>query len=622
MWEGAAGRRLFCLRFARSIYTVFEKLKEQKVEGFENHGVEFYPHLGFPLKLPRKDFISLKNYYMSHAIQWHDHFVAFGLTGGFSDVAKSVEHVFEIMLGEKNTKTGCFGRSSIRIDDVVDRMPGRTALIVSLLKDIDCEQENLKINGLRKKGYEEHETGVEGTCLEPLLAHRPQSDILEQTDALYEALAAAVLPSPTSDKDTKEKDRWTALEKILIAKYPVGINKGELILSDRKLSLFLRMIRDVVIGETNLDDDLKVQLIDSINKIRGIKKPGGSPRELLLAACETDRKYGLRTNVLGILNDIVELVFEAVTVHEIRHNRIHGHYSEHFDRVIAGIEITEDKVEGEPEAVIEGPDETAVVADEPEPEKKADPFDDDLDSSEVLGKDWEETLIETRRICEGREEEKPEILRVLVDTSRDKTQTRKHAMRLLHKVDTGDLLVQIRMLHQIYERSKMRNHERFDYSSLRAKSLNYSHIDSIIDETGNIVDLSRIDKELFKLLPDYWPIRKNQPEVIPVLYFNNVLYVAVPEELKIGVDDPKSALLRLKVYMGINIKDCDYEFRFVNPQSWAGLKDLFVHNYSYKQIKGDRVPLKQFIDCAEEDIIIENVSALRRAATKLISVAI
>ena len=498
-------------------------------------------------------------------------------------------------------------------------MPARTALIVSLLKDIDSEQENLQINGLRKKGYEENATGVENTCLAPLLEHRPQSDILEQTDALYEALAAAVLPSPTSDKDTKEKDRCTAVEKILIAKYPAGVNKGQLILSDRKLSLFLRMIRDVVIDETSLDDDLKVQLKNSINEIRRIKRPGGNPRELLLSACETDKKYSMRTNVLGTLNSIIELVFEAVTVHEIRYQRIHGQYSEHFDRVVAGIEITEDKVEGEPETSIEEPDETTVVVDEPEAEKKPDPFG-DLDDSEVLGKDWEETLIETRRICEGRQEEKPEILRVLVETSKDKTQSRRHTMDLLQRCDTGDLLVQIRMLYQIYERSKMRNHERFDYSSLRAKPLNYTHVDSIVDETGNITDLTRIDNELFTLLPDYWPIRKNEPEAIPVLYKNNVLYIAVPDVFKAGENDAQSPLGKLRSYLDANIKDCDYEIRFVTPDSWANLKSLFVRNYSYKQVIGDREPLKQFIGQAEEDIIVENVAALRRAALRELAI--
>ncbi len=617
MWDGEAGRRLFQLRFARSIYTIFEKLKEQKVEGFEDHGVEFHPHLGVPLRLPRKDFINLKNYYMSHAIQWHDHFVAFGLTGGFSDVAKSIENAFIILFGEKNSKTECFGSSHIQINDVVDRHPTRTALIVSLLRDVDTEfkPDNIKITGLREKGYEEHATGIEGTCLEPLLAHRPQSNILEQTDALYEALAAAVLPSPTSDKETREKDRCTALEKILIAKYPSGVNKGQLILSDRKLSHFLRTIRDVVIDETNLDDELKSQLKDSINEVRKIKRPGGNPRELLLSACETDKKYSMRTNVLGILNSIVELVFEAVTVHEIRYQRIYGQYSEHFDRIVAGIDITEDKIEDEPVADIEESAEEAVVVDEAEPEKKPDPFD-DSDDSEVLGKDWEEVLIETRKICEGRIEEKPEILRALVETSKDRTQSRKHTMDLLRRADTGDLLVQIRMLRQIYERSKMRHHERFDYGSLRAKPLNYTHIDSIIDETGNIIDLTRIDNELFTLLPDYWPIRKNEPEAIPVLYCNNVLYVAVPDVLKAGENDAQSPLGKLRSYLDQNIKDCDYEIRFVNPGSWANLKSLFIPNYSYKQIIGDRVPLKQFIGQAEEDIIVENIAALRRAALR------
>ena len=234
----------------------------------------------------------------------------------------------------------------------------------------------------------------------------------------------------------------------------------------------------------------------------------------------------------------------------------------------------------------------------------------------MLGKDWEEVLIETRRICEGREKENPEILRVLVETSKDRTQSRKHTMDLLRRADTGDLLVQIRMLHQIYERSKMRHHERFDYASLRAKPLNYTHIDSIIDETGNIIDLTRIDNELFTLLPDYWPIRKNEPEAIPVLYKNNVLYIAVPEELKTGENDAQSTLGKLRSYLDQNIKECDYEIRFVNPQSWANLKGLFIPNYSYREVIGDRVPLKQFIGQAEEDIIVENVAALRRAALR------
>ncbi|GEM_PF-2445953 len=684
MWDGEDGERLFKLKFAKSLYVVFEMFKNRKVKGFENHGVEFFPESQKPLKLPRKDFIALKNYYISHSIGWYDHFLSFNLTAGFVDVAKDQANAFELLLGAVNPKTNCYGISHIKVEDVVDRNPTRTYLVSSLLADVsgDLEHQDINISGLRRHGYDMNRTGIEGTCLEPYMIHRPESDVLEKTNALYQTFAATVLSSSTQDRDSREKDRYTAIEKILIATDPFILGDKKLIISNRRLRHLLRFLSEDVIPNVTITDELKTQLIKMINSLVKLKKPANDPREILLAAAQTDRKYGDGKNPFGVLNTILENVLEAVAIYEIRYEKANGCNSAHFERVLGNIRVDDDdsskddapepdkellaekldEAKREAEAITKKAKQAAKGATsveaivEAEAALEAVAAIEELGEMLLMGSEWESVLDETRKICEGRFTENKEITQTLINLSRDKTHSRKHLHEFLRCIDEGSLPVQLRLLYQIGERSKKRSLDRFEYGTLRARVLPTTSInmivyqkaenvseapsdvesalstnlepgsspDTILDlanqpleaqidsgalqdpesSLGIIPDLSNLDTELLKCIPAWWPHNlSKEPKAIPLLYYDNVLYIALPanhDELL-----PKQLAQKLNGY--------EVQFKIVRADSWFKLVNFYKRNSEVRILHPETRPLNQFISDNEEALIIENIAALRKA---------
>lgn len=345
-WKGRAGRRLFALRFAKSIQTVCEHLKRKGVEGFQNHGVYFYPNETPPIQLPKTAFNRLKNYYIENGITWWDHYLWFNLTGGFLTVAGNQENAFTIMLGKVNSQTGTFGKSDITIDDVKERNPKRASIVTELLAEIDIEysSKDTKIKELHAKEYSETYTGIQGTCLEPILAYNPQAQATIKTQALYDAYMAAIIPTQDKDKLTKENDKFTALEKILVARSTACGAEGELVLSDRGLNCLLITLKEDIIPNINGSPVLKSRLIFSVEQILSVHKPYDSPRELLISATETERKFGHRNNLLSLLNDVLENIFEAIAIHELQSLKFNSACSPHYQRILDRLEI-EDVIE-------------------------------------------------------------------------------------------------------------------------------------------------------------------------------------------------------------------------------------------------------------------------------------
>ncbi len=646
MWKGEEGIKLFKLKFAKSIHSVFEQLKEVGVEGFEDHEVRFFPNMKNPLHITRNDLINLKNYYIIKKISWLDHFLAFGLTAGYLDVAGTTENAFEILLGKKSKKTSCFGETDIPADDVAERTPMRTQLISDLLKDLRNlhSPTRIRVKGIYYEtiGSERGEKGKKGiirlekTCLNNALEYRPPSDISEVTSALYEAFAASIIPSPTKDKSGSGLDRSTALEKILIAKYPANINQGKLILSDRRLSHLLKFLRENVIDNVNIDDELKAYLKNLIDRVRHLKKPHDSPRDLLLAAAETGKSNPIKNNAFNTLNQILEHMAELVAEHEICYLRLNDSNTVYYDNIFnqlsfEEVDNEEPLAEAEEEEEADEVESTAEVEESNEVEETKPDDDDDI---ELISGQFEEILDETNRICTGAltltgdaKVKEDKIVETLKYVARDKTHLRKHVTEFLHMAEGGDLLALIRMIIQIEERSRLRSSDRFDYPSLRAKALLAMHIDSIAidpslnnddgflespeisssEDSPRVVSLEKVDKELFSLMPEWWPMdtkSRKTPLAVPLLYRNNVVYIGVPEGF--------NPLMLKDISDKLN---CSVEHRIIKPESWRELLDFYT-THAKPSGNLERGRLRTFISKAEEALIIQNVASLRLAALR------
>lgn len=623
MWHGYQGETLFRLRFAKSIHTVFEKLKEQEVEGFKNHTVKFNPNSMNTLEISKRDFMNLRNYYISKGITWVDHFTAFNLTAGFAEVAKNIPRAFALTLGPVDKATGKFGNTTINIEDVKDKNPTKTFLISNLLKDLDSppKTHEVKINGLFLDYLPGNSTGIEGTCLEKYLIHRPQSDIYKTTDIFYKAFSAGILPSSKKDPYTKTNDRTTILEKILTATNPLSDNNNDYLITDEELRGLFKILDEEIIANVSINDEQKNNLKVIIKKLLSSKR--SSIRETLTQAIETDKKYGTRGNNLGLLNTIIEDITEAIAIHEMRHERIHKTYSAHFDRIVGNLKIKEkDENEGEeqPTTIPEEQENITPTVNE------RDLLIEELSGGNEATKEkiyeeleelaMEEEILEVRSIAEKRGDqtgkridENENILRKLIDIALD---SGKERTRLISKIIEGDIAVQVKILEQFRDRAKYsRSNGRFDYGSLRAKARISTKVDHLYrDNLENpTIDPLRIDSEIFTLIPEYWPHKEGTPQAIPLLYWNNTLHVAIPE-------DHDSAALKI---LSSNLKDISLETRTVSSQSWKELTQHYKKNYRISRIDPDKPRMNQFISKTEEDLMIENLALLRKAVKEIMN---
>lgn len=339
-WKGTNGKRLFQLRFAHSIYAAFEALKEANVEQFVDHKVRFNLVKDEPLYLLRNEFVKLRDYYIEQNKSWFDHYIEHNLLSGFLTVAKNQKNAFEILLGKLDERTSSFGRSNITLEDVKERIPSKATIANALLSPIDSPYEisDSDIHGAGRQQDDPNSTGIQGTCLEFLTAHRPPTQVMTQTVALYEALAAAVLSSPT-DTSGIPTERDSVIEALLINRYTSGQKKGELILSDFNLGILLKTFRDTIIDETKMVDELKLQLKFMITNILTCNRSATTPREILTYATENNNKNIGKVNFLDLLNYVIESTISTIAIHEFRYSENHGRYSAHYERAFGNLEI-------------------------------------------------------------------------------------------------------------------------------------------------------------------------------------------------------------------------------------------------------------------------------------------
>ena len=342
-WTGKQGINLFRRRFAKSIHTVFEKLKEKGIKGFEKHKVRFNPLSEPPLFISKHDFTKLIDFYIENEINWWEHMIIFNLSGAFAElVDRNLIAIFELLFGKINRKTSCFGDTEISVKDTIDRNPTKTALVVDLLSEFEDNYnfENIKIKNVFSREYTDSYTGIQGSCLGPILIYDPASEIKEKTKAFYDAFCAAGL---LSDKNDKESDADTALEKMLIAKNNNSSGYSELTLSNERLRTVIKTLRNDVVENVNINDELKKELKTFLQRLLDLNPPN-TPRDLLLTASRTNRKYGMENNPLSLLNSILEHMFEVIAIHEIRTCRATGSYTKYLEDIL-------EKCHEEPEVI-------------------------------------------------------------------------------------------------------------------------------------------------------------------------------------------------------------------------------------------------------------------------------
>lgn len=317
-WKGKEGKKLFALRFAKSLHTVFEHLKNMGVEGFENHGVIFTPKEKPPLYLPKSDFNKLKNYYIENKITWWDHYLWFNLTGGFFTVAGNLEKSFTLLFGKENRKTGCLGDSEISVEDIRERSPFKASTATELLCEVPIEYsyQDLMIKGIKKEEYSKTYTGIQGTCIESILAHE------KKADALYTASFAATI----SIKD----DEISILEKIITAK---DFNNNNFILCDSDLRILLNTLKDDIVPNLRGNQEIKNTLTEALEKILNAHLPLNSPRDLLAYTTETERKFKCGNNSLGLLDEVIERIIDIINMHEFQSYKFNGNYSSQYQRI-------------------------------------------------------------------------------------------------------------------------------------------------------------------------------------------------------------------------------------------------------------------------------------------------
>lgn len=719
MWRGAKGRKLFRLAFAYSLW-------DSGLGTFNENGEP-------PLTFTKQELIEWKD---KHLINWRDHFLKCHLTAGFRDVAGSnTRRAFEVLLGDirvkQKQKMGVkveeryFGRTRITPDDIKDSKPTRAALVSRLLEaseDYDLGQVIFIADKDRQEDPHNEqlpEAIVNGTCLEEVLAHKPPTKVLLARQVLYEALIGSIAASAERNELSNSVDRFTGLEQLLVAKYALSTElAGEFVLSNDRLRSLLRFVRDDVLPEINIKDEVREQLEEMLGELLD---GHCETRETLLSAYDAlnaanitrnekaknteEVEYDQGTNLLSVLNSVIECVFRKILLFELRyiHNGTHGgvfgsptsYFCEVFDKIAVpeedldlsctlemqpGQDQSEDEVairvadmDADAKTLIdiarrgaESEDSKALLEGAVEAAKEEAALLGQTEDDIRVASEKEALLNETRLICTGDKKEDPRIVQNLVDVAKDITKGQIHLMDFLRIIDEGDLTAQIRILHQIGDRMSSRAHDRFDYGSLRVRALPAPRIGIIcggdIVDSGNytVPDLDLVDKELFECIPEWWPVNNGEPTCVPLLFSNDVLYVAVPycsdsgsmlkfakgvceygqrngivdksffepvaqsldQSIKGGtaVDRSLNQPLQevLQKMLSAQLAESTIELRDVRYDSWLDLVRLYEQYARVRIVHPERKPFRQFISYAEENAIVENVAALRKAASQYV----
>lgn len=670
-WDGKDGKRLFQLKFAKCIYLLFETNKKNKIEGFEGHTASFNETSDFPLSMSKADLNLLVSYFMATGSGWANFVSDSRLAAGLRDTAAgNFETAFKMLFGKESKVNKKLGSTDLTLDDLYSRSQNRTSFVTHMIGPIQGEEKRIvvKINGFgEQRGYRNVDmavTGIEGTCLEPLLEHASPSKVPERTQILYDALAASVLPFPTMDEgaSSRVRERNTLLEKILVAVFPETEAEkaaAELngkpkvlrpVLPEPRLKILLATVRDEVIQNLTISDSLKDNLSELITKLIALRNGSvNNCREVLLQACKANDVFQITP--IGVLNMTFENLFESICAYEIRRNKLFGSFSPYFDRVYSTVneegadssEVVETIAEDEEKSEEVAPAEEEMV------EVDLNALDAEDDDSIPICVISEEVIKETVEVCSGIKKEDERIQDLLA------SYLKKGGARIYDALEGGDFPTQIRLLSQLRTRINKRSPDRFNFLTLRLKEPECTNIEIILDRSKSVpdltfsmngaepvsddvviedpspviempivevsdanlesapvrseeIDLDKIDKELFKLIPPWWPMNGKEPLAIPLLYWGNILHIALPENREPNIVKNIQRRFPLAEIKPILQK----------TENWKLLASYFRSNAQVYN-RPNATLLRPFISLEDQEILLENSACIRSALVTLLN---
>lgn len=679
-WDGDDGKRLFQLKFAKCIYSLFENNKKNRVEGFEEHTVSFNEKSLFPLSVSKADLNLLIGYFMQNGSGWAEFVSDNRLAAGLRDAASgNIETAFKMLFGKESKVNKKLGSSELTLDDLYSRSQNRTSFVSNMIGRIQGEEKIrlFKIDGFgEQRGYRNPDmavSGIEGTCLESLLDHASPSKIPERTQILYDALAASILPFPTMDEGTSSRvrERNTVLEKILVSVFPEPkTDKPKMlrpVLPEPRLKILLATVRDEIIPNLTITNSLKENLSELITKLIALRNSSvNNCREVLLQACKANDIFELTP--VGVLNMTFEKLFESISAYEIRRNKLFGSFSPYFDNIYSTVH-EEDADSSEEVVSMSGEEEVEESTPEPEVEMvevDLNALDEDDDSTPIC-KVSDEIIKETVEVCSGLKKEDERVQELLV------RYLKNGRVPILSALEGGNFPTQMKLLAELRTRINKRSTDRFNFITLRLREPECTNIEMILDKRKSLpnveskpndelnvnqvlednvipenssnpdfieplgaelseevlaesekvisdinsesipvgneeIDLDKIDKELFGLIPPWWPMNEKEPLAVPLLYWGNILYIALPENRLPNI-----------------IKNIQRRFPLaeVKPviqktENWNRLAAYFKTN-SQIYSRPNATLLRPFISLEDQEILLENSACIRSALVSLLN---
>lgn len=245
-----------------------------------------------PLIIDARDMQQIKAFLLNHRILWDVVFAARSFLTAIKNVAgHSVGKAFEILLGEINPSSGCYGNTDIRPDMI---MNAKTAVAKRMINSTQS---------LENFTLQNWSTWKEANYLEAFKKKLLPELIKFTKEKLRGVRLTKLLKSYKKIFKKKDDSRSSPLARILETRDEVT---GREIFTERKLGVFLRLIQNVILDSTNLPKQVIPVMKRYIGDLyargrRGQKSVG----RIFLDALKFDPEAISRPTPLGVLNKLI-----------------------------------------------------------------------------------------------------------------------------------------------------------------------------------------------------------------------------------------------------------------------------------------------------------------------------
>ena len=245
------------------------------------------------ITISAKDVQKIKNFLLNNNILWDRWFDFKGLSGGFKAVAGgNVDKAFQLLFGKLNKTTGCYGKTDIKPEMVLNTNSAHAASSADGTRTLEVFEENYfqleqlaywkkefrKIDLLKVKLNEYHKKVRQGVTPENLLKQ------------LCSILASR------QEADSKSYLEFLLEQKDLSGKY---------VFSEKALGVLLNIIDKVLLDITGLKESTTVSVKSFINDLESWRNTNRSFRSIILDAIKYDRESLNRVTPIGVLNQII-----------------------------------------------------------------------------------------------------------------------------------------------------------------------------------------------------------------------------------------------------------------------------------------------------------------------------